>query len=66
MSAFAASVLKCRMLEGTEGELREEDMAVGWVFVESEIWQGLGRLRTSVDRQGSALGLGKLGASKSA
>ena len=54
------------MLEGTEGELREEDRAVGWIFVELEVWQGFGGLRTSVDRQGSLLGLGKLGASKRA
>ena len=64
--ALAANMLKCRMLEGTEGELREEDRAVGWMVVELEVWQGFGGLRTSVDKQGSSLGLGKLGASKRA
>ena len=64
--ALAASVLKCWILESTEGELREEDRAVGWMVVELEVWQGFGRLRTSVDRQESSLGLGKLGASKRA
>ena len=61
---LAASVLKCWMLEGTEGELREEDRVVGWMVVELEVWQGFGELRTLVDKQGSSLGLGKLGASK--
>ena len=54
------------MLEGTEGELREEDRVVGWMVVELEVWQGFGELRNLVDKQGSLLGLGKLGASKSA
>ena len=54
------------MFEGTEGELREEDRVVGWMVIELEVWQGFGELRISVDRQGSLLGLGKLGASKRA
>ena len=61
--ALAASVLKCWMLEGTEGELREEDRAVGWVVVELEVWQIFGGLRASVGELGWSLGLSKLGAS---
>ena len=51
------------MLEGTEGELREEDRAVGWVVVELEVWQIFGGLRASVGELGWSLGLSKLGAS---
>ena len=63
--ALAASILKCWMLEGTEGE-PIEDGVVGRMVIGFELWLGFGEPEISVDGLGLKLGFGRLGASKRA
>ena len=63
--ALAASILKCWMFEGTEGE-PIEDGVVGRMVIGFELWLGFGEPEISVGGLGLKLGFGRLGASKRA
>ena len=63
--ALAASILKCWMLEGTEGE-PIEDGVVGRLVIGFTLWLGFGETEMSVGGLGLKLGFGRFGASKRA
>ena len=63
--ALAASILKCWMFEGTEGE-PIEDGVVGRLVIGFTLWLGFGETEMSVGGLGLKLGFGRFGASKRA
>ena len=63
--ALAVSILKCWMLEGTEGE-PIEDGVVGRLVIGFTLWLGFGETEMSVGGLGLKLGFGRFGASKRA
>ena len=63
--AFAASMLKCMMLEGTEGEPIEVGV-VGRLVIRFMSWLEFGETGMFAEGLGPKLGFGSLGANKRA